>query len=376
MEYSALFNILQGERINLSDTQRARIAHALNTHPVQSFGKMNETLWETCFDMLESEGIYLSNSKQESIKAQMSALEEPTKAPEEVAPPGIHMTEDQLRRIEEKLTAILSYEPKVGVLGKTGIGKSSLCNALFGQEICPINNVEACTREPKEVFLRIGGKGIKLLDVPGVGENEKRDREYAELYRKLLPEFDLVLWLIKADDRANAKDLEFFQRIIKPHIDQGKPFFFVVSQVDKIDPIREWNDKNHEPGPNQLLNIYRKANYIAEQFSIPSEKVIPVSAIEGYKLKTLVEEIVYALPKEKKVTFFRAVEEDKRSEKATEHVKKSLGEILGEVVVSVVGTVGAFANKLVDLAGKVIEFGGSIANAITTIGDYFKKIFL
>ncbi len=83
---------------------------------------------------------------------------------------------------------------------------------------------------------------------------------------------------------------------------------------------------------------------------------------------------MFALPREKKVTFFRAVEEDKRSEKATEHVKKSFGEIVGDVVESVIGAVGSFANKLVDLAGKVVEAGGNIANAIGSIRGFLKKL--
>jgi predicted GTPase len=61
-----------------------------------------------------------------------------------------------------------------------------LCNALFGQDICSISDVQACTRDPQEVFLSIGsGAGLKLLDVPGVGESSERDKEYEELYEKL-----------------------------------------------------------------------------------------------------------------------------------------------------------------------------------------------
>lgn len=77
----------------------------------------------------------------------------------------------------------MSYEPKIGIFGKTGVGKSSLCNALFGKDICSISDVEACTRNPQEVFLGMGQKGIKLLDVPGVGENSERVKEYAQLER-------------------------------------------------------------------------------------------------------------------------------------------------------------------------------------------------
>ena len=119
---------------------------------------------------------------------------------EKLAREGVKVTPEQKAQISERLAKIINYEPRVGVFGKTGVGKSSLCNALFGTDICPISDVEACTRDTQEVILNMDGNGIKLIDVPGVGESSDRDEEYGKLYSKLLPELDLVLWLIKSDD--------------------------------------------------------------------------------------------------------------------------------------------------------------------------------
>lgn len=188
---------------------------------------------------------------------------------------GLTLTDEQRSAMERKMREIMSYEPRIGVFGKTGAGKSSLCNALFGQNICPINDVEACTRNPQEVILNRGSKGIKLVDVPEVGESQDRDEEYAELYAKLLPELDLVLWVIKADDRAMASDENFYKNVVKPHIDQYKPFFFVLNQVDKVEPFRQWNEESHEPGPVQVQNIQRKAGAVAVQFGLPASKGDP-----------------------------------------------------------------------------------------------------
>ena len=124
---------------------------------------------------------------------------------------------------------ILNYVPKVGVFGKTGVGKSSLCNAVFGRDIFKISDVVACTRTPQEMLLSIGNKGIKLLDVPGVGENEERDTEYRELYKKLLPELDLILWVLKGDDRAFSSDEEFYKDVVQKYIQAGTPFFIVIT---------------------------------------------------------------------------------------------------------------------------------------------------
>ena len=144
---------------------------------------------------------------------------------------GVQISPEAKKSIKKRIQEISSYVPKVGVFGKTGVGKSSLCNALFGQDICSISDVQACTRDPQEVLLSIGGsgQGIKLLDVPGVGEDRKRDDEYDALYKKLLPELDLIFWVFKGDDRANASDEDFYKRLIRPYIDAGKPFIAVIA---------------------------------------------------------------------------------------------------------------------------------------------------
>jgi small GTP-binding protein len=263
---------------------------------------------------------------------------------------GVHVSSEQKRRIQEKMSAVLNYEPKVGIFSKTGVGKSSLCNALFGQEVCLVSDISACTSNIQEVMLNIGGSGLKLIDMPGVGESREKDGEYAELYADLLPELDLILWLLKADDRAYTSDQIFYQNIVKPHIDEGKPFLFVLNQCDKIEPFREWNEEKHLPSLTQFANIYLKIKAVSEYFDVTPSKIIPISAKEKYNLSSLVDEIVYALPKEKKISFFNAILPENRSVNSSQIVKKSWYEIVGDFLISIVESGKDIVLKALDKA--------------------------
>lgn len=235
-----------------------------------------------------------------------------------------NMSEDSLKSIQEKISEMGNFIPTVGIFGKTGAGKSSLCNALFGKETAKVNDVYACTKSPQEIFIQIAnsGSGIKLIDLPGVGENILKDEEYSALYKEWIPKLDLAIWVIKADERTYSIDEQFFGNIVKPHVQSsGIPFIVVVNQVDKINPLKDWNDERGCPGPKQAPVVKDKIKWAIEHFHIDERLVVPISAYEKYNLGKLVEAIVEIVPNEKKLGFINHIEEECITEKSRETVK-------------------------------------------------------
>ncbi|WP_325949822.1 GTPase family protein [Pseudomonas putida] len=261
---------------------------------------------------------------------------------------------DFIGKIFSRVNSVLSYQPVVGVFGKTGAGKSSLCNAVFGKDVCEISDIAGCTRKPQEVILDIGGKGIKLLDVPGVGESNERDKEYAELYRSILPELDLVLWVIKGDDRAFSSDETFYKSLVRPYIDKGRPFIIALNQVDKIEPFREWDESAQKPGAKQAENIEQKRMSVAKIFDLPYSCVIPVSANEKYGLVPLVEKIIEVLPADKKAIVLDSVKAENRSENSKTEAKDGLISELFNIVTDII-PVAPIAKAAVKLVTKVFS---------------------
>ncbi len=103
------------------------------------------------------------------------------------------------------------------------------------------------------------------------------------------------------------------------------------------------------------MNIDKKVQYVANCFDVPASKVIPVSAAEQYNMVKLVDEIVYALPKEKRITVFKNINEDFRSEATGEAVKKSFGEVIQDVVLDALDWVEEKFYNLVDKVGDVLD---------------------
>lgn len=236
------------------------------------------------------------------------------------------------REIIQRLDSVINYQPVIGIMGKTGAGKSSLCNALFQKPVSAVGHSRACTREPQRFPLKAGNRVVTLIDLPGVGENQEYDEEYRALYQSVLPELDVILWLIKADDRALSVDGEFWHNVLRPGMQGRDKVIVVVSQSDKTEPCREWEGALNTPSSSQLAHIQDKTEVVRRLFRYPALPVVAVSADTGWQMQALVETMFNALPARSSSAVSAVVTPLYRTETVLKKARQDFGDALDETL--------------------------------------------
>lgn len=290
--------------------------------------------------------------------------------------------DEKFTEVMRRVNVRLNYSPVIVFMGKTGVGKSSLCNALFGKDLFKIDDVAACTRkiQVEERYFQDGS--LTLVDVPGIGEDLSKSQEYNDLYRNILQNgvfnektkknhpVDVIVWLIKADDRALEVEGTFYQSVFHQYLnhEQKKRVVFAISQADKIEPIRgqgSWDDEVKRPGAKQMANLDRKRDLVASYFGQESNLIIDFSSNESYNLDKLLERIVNVLPSERiplVVKIAQEVDEKTGRETVSSTVEETAKNSFWGTVVHVLKEVGVYP-----IVQGIISVGTGIVQGIKSL---------
>ncbi|MDB9314170.1 50S ribosome-binding GTPase [Spirulina sp. CS-785/01] len=165
----------------------------------------------------------------------------------------------------------------VSIMGQTGVGKSSLVNALFNTKF-KTDPVQPCTKKIESYTTQDeSGHELHFYDLPGIGESFEPDQEYLKNYRKKLEESDVVIWAVHIDNRAVVFDLESIAKLLDGFPEQTKnqllgKIAFVMTKADLINP-RPWifikrtkDDGLFTPGPDHEKIFKHKSLYYRNCF--------------------------------------------------------------------------------------------------------------
>lgn len=258
-----------------------------------------------------------------------------------------------------RLNHLINYSPTIGLMGKTGAGKSSLINALFQSQLSPVSDVSGCTRQTQRFSMSMNNHVLTFVDLPGGGESLERDKVYHQLYRNLLPELDLIIWVLKADDRAWSSDEQCYRFLTEQCGYQPSRFLFVLNQADKIEPYRQWNELSHQPSPEQAANLELKQQAVITAFK-PHHPVMTVSAAEGFQLTEFTEQLIRALPAKASSGVARQLNSTYRTQSLENAARNDFGQCVSDIVdtlidilplpVLIKSTIGTVKNSIVSVA--------------------------
>lgn len=189
-----------------------------------------------------------------------------------------------------------SEDLQVVVMGKTGYGKSTLLNRLVGREVFATSDTASCTRTMQSAEFSFPGNSgehyFSLADLPGIGENPTLDREYVELYQKALTQTNLVLYVLRADQRDFSSDLWAFNQLFSSPQKRRK-LVIVLNAVDKVEPLSR--TVPFRPNQQQLKNLSLKQDVISQILEVDKNQIISVSGAEGYGVTDLVQAMMTSL---------------------------------------------------------------------------------
>lgn len=203
--------------------------------------------------------------------------------------------------------AILNKKINVAIIGKPNVGKSSLINAILGEERIIVSSTPHTTREPQDTLIEHNGYGINMVDTAGISKQGQKGARQTKLKNtleklsiakslKILNKAQIALLLIDINEGITHQEAKLVEEILERKVS-------LIIVANKWDLVAERDTK-----------IYKEKIYS----SLPFVQWAPIqfiSARTGEKVNKILDLII-------------AVAEERQTEVSENGLSKFLAKII------------------------------------------------
>lgn len=245
---------------------------------------------------------------------------------------AVHAADGQL----EQLSALNDVPTTIAVMGQVKAGKSSVINALIGDNVAP-TGILPLTRQVKRYEYPIAGSPnvVTLLDTPGYDEADVTKKQLREI-ATAAEAADLLLLVMAANVSARQADFAMVKQLDQHYRDRShlKPpvIIAVLTHIDLLRPVREWSPPYDWRNPSTLKeqSIAGAVAYIRGLFGdrISGYSCVytgNIHAVDSSVADELVPQIAQHLSQGKMAAILKAFYKQLGAQRLQRLLKQSLG---------------------------------------------------